>query len=70
MTPRDLIETIAWYRDHYHKIDLGHNDMIARLRPLVGKRLTPKEQDLVDLYDQTVEGWLNMDEVPELVEAS
>lgn len=61
MTPRNLIDMILWYRDHYHKSDNGHNAMIRNLLPLVGKRLTPKQEKLLEEYAETVDTWLNME---------
>jgi hypothetical protein len=59
MTPKELIETITWYRDEYHKSDFGHNNMLAKLELLKDKRLSKKESETVEEIEKAVDGWLD-----------
>lgn len=47
-----LIELIEWYRDEYHKKDSVHNDLIEKIK-------NTTDQKVLDLYEKTVDGWLD-----------
>ncbi len=61
MSPSELIEAISWYRDQYHHTDFGHTEMIERLKPLVGKELSESERQLLETFEQAVDGWLDIE---------
>lgn len=48
----DLINTIKWYRDEYHRKDFGHSKMIEQAR-----QATTRDQ-IFNIW-QVVDGWLD-----------
>lgn len=47
-----LIDLILWYRDEYHKIEFGHNELIQQIKDA-------KTQDQLSIIEQIVDSWLD-----------
>ena len=47
-----LIDTIVWYRDKYHKVDFGHNELIEEVR-------RAKNEEDLSFVEVILDGWLS-----------